>query len=91
MSVPASEIGSVGSAVNTAAVAQPTAAATPATGTSIPSSWIGGLITSAFSGSSFLPNAGLAVFGAILILGALLISQKSTIVQLQPAAEALVG
>lgn len=92
MSTPASELGSIGSAGNTVA---PTTTTTPPTATANPSSWISGLfsnaITSAFSGSSFLPNAGLVIVGVVLIVGALLISQKQTVIQMAPTAEALVG
>jgi hypothetical protein len=104
VSVPASEVGTVGVASSSSAVttptttasAQPTSAATPATGTSNPPSWlsslISGAVTSAFSGSSFLPNAGLVIVGVILVVGALMTSQKQTTIDVvSKAGEALVG
>jgi hypothetical protein len=91
MSVPASEMGGVGSVDNTSAI-QPTSSATPATGTSIPSSWVSGLLTSLnplSSLSSGLGNFALIAVGVVLALGALLISQKETVVQVATkAAEA---
>jgi len=88
MSVPASEMGGVGSVDNTSTVA-PTASTTPATGTSVPNFWLQGLSAipgasflsnlNPFSGNTaFLPNATLVVVGIVLALGALLISQKQT-------------
>lgn len=94
MSVPANEMGSVGSS-------SPSSVATPTTGTANPSGWTqalsiatagtpfaslvntltGGGVVAAGSGST-LGNYALIAVGSILILGALLISQKQTVVQL---------
>lgn len=53
-----------------------------------PTSWyssVGTFLTnplgSLFTGTSFLPNAALVVVGVVLALGALLVSQKETIVK----------
>lgn len=83
MSVPATEMGSVGSA-------SPTSVVTPVTPTPLTSSqivaagvakgggWFGsGGLTGIFSG---LPNIALIAVGSVLIIGALLISQKQTVV-----------
>jgi hypothetical protein len=83
MSVPAGEMGSVGTA-------EPTATATPATGTLTSSQqlvaqgvakgggWFGSGGLSLISG---LPNYGLIAVGAILVVGALLISTKTDVIQ----------
>lgn len=83
MSVPATEMGSVGSA-------SPTSVITPVTPTPLTSSqivaagvakgggWFGsGGLPSILTG---LPNIALIAIGAVLIVGALLISQKQTVV-----------
>jgi hypothetical protein len=84
-----SDIGTVGEA-------QPTAVSTPTTGTSIPQTWLQGLMqgnaqsaitnalggsTSVVGGGGFLANGGMVVMGAVLVVGALLISTKTTVVQ----------
>lgn len=86
MSVPASELGTVGSS-------SPTSVVTPVTSTPLTSSqivaagvakgggWFGsGGLPSVLSG---LPNIALIAVGAILVVGALLISQKQIVI---PAA-----
>lgn len=85
MSVPASEMGSVGSSsptsVSTPSMLQ-TAAATALTSNTPIVSGLASFLTGASSAvSSKLPNYALVAVGAILILGALLISQKETVVQ----------
>jgi hypothetical protein len=85
MSVPATEMGSVGNIAPTSTV-QPTMAQTAAAAASVVPGPIGAL-ASLFSGatsstsSSFLGNAALVAVGAILTIGALLISSKGTVVQ----------
>jgi hypothetical protein len=89
VSVPADQVGSVGSA-------SPTSVATPATGTANPpttapasSSWwtkIIDAINPLSGATAALPNVGLIAVGAILIVGALLISQKQTVIQVASTA-----
>lgn len=79
----------------------PTSVSTPATGTQIPSAWVNALqtanrianplsgVASAISGgfsSNWLGNAGLVVIGVVLAVGALLISQKETVIQVAATA-----
>lgn len=85
------ELGTVGQADSTSV-------STPTTGTQIPESWVQGLATVAgkpfswmaslnpFNGESFLPNATLVGVGVVLALGALLISQKETIIKVSETA-----
>jgi hypothetical protein len=88
VSVPATEMGGVGSVAPTNTT-QPTSSATPATGTSNPQSWVSGLLDSLnpLSGlTSGLGNIALIAVGVVLALGALLISQKETVVQVASTA-----
>ena len=88
MSVPASEVGAVGS-VAPSNTTQPTSIATPPTGTSNPQNWVTGLLDSLnpLSGlTSGLGNFALITVGVVLALGALLISQKETVVQVASTA-----
>jgi hypothetical protein len=94
MSTPASEVG--------AAVAQPaapTTSAAPAAVTSPAPATTAGLLGQLFSSINplsntsepFLPNALLVVIGAVLAVGALLISQKQTVIQVASTAAEVAG
>jgi hypothetical protein len=76
-----------GSDVATPAADAPNPMADEANALASPASAAGSLVSNLasslnpFSGGSFLPNAAIVLVGLVMMIGALLISQKQTIVQ----------
>lgn len=79
MSAPTSDVGGVNSTPAQASLME-----SIATTMLKPANWLASL--NPFTGESFLPNAALVVVGVVLALGALLISQKETIVKVGETA-----